>query len=156
MSTCSILRIQFADDVYFHGFIWCALLNPWMLFKCIRCISAVGERRNSSALAMELRLSCTNPSICVWYMTFVSHIHMGASHTVAKWLEQPFDITQILRSSLCDGNIRMRKISRVIQNNTYVKRPCQHFDSYSHHHHWQQYSIIMYHVLYHCLSLLPK
>ena len=107
----------------------------------------VQERRNSSALAMELRLSCTNPSICVWYMTFVSHIHMGASHTVAKWLEQPFDITQILRSSLCDGNIRMRKISRVIQNNTYVKRPWQHFDSYSHHHHWQQYSIIMYHVL---------
>ena len=24
----------------------------------------VQERRNSSALAMELRLSCTNPSIC--------------------------------------------------------------------------------------------
>ena len=26
----------------------------------------VQERRNSSALAMELRLSCTNPSICEW------------------------------------------------------------------------------------------
>ena len=25
----------------------------------------VQERRNSSALAMELRLSCTNPSICI-------------------------------------------------------------------------------------------
>ena len=26
----------------------------------------VQERRNSSALAMELRLSCTNPSIYMW------------------------------------------------------------------------------------------
>ena len=28
----------------------------------------VQERRNSSALAMELRLSCTNPSICEVYL----------------------------------------------------------------------------------------
>ena len=26
----------------------------------------VQKRRNSSALAMELRLSCTKPSICLW------------------------------------------------------------------------------------------
>ena len=28
----------------------------------------VQDRLNSSALAMELRLYCTNPSICKWYM----------------------------------------------------------------------------------------
>ena len=30
----------------------------------VRVDGLVQERRNSSALAMELRLSCTNPSIC--------------------------------------------------------------------------------------------
>ena len=33
--------------------------------KCLSYIDGlVQERRNSSVLAMELRLSCTNPSIC--------------------------------------------------------------------------------------------
>ena len=31
----------------------------------------VQERRNSSALAMELRLSCTNPSVCAIFNVLV-------------------------------------------------------------------------------------
>ena len=33
----------------------------------------VQERRNSSALAMELRLSCTNPSICRVGSKIINH-----------------------------------------------------------------------------------
>ena len=33
----------------------------------------VQDRRNSSASAMELRLSCTNPSIYVWWMLYVKY-----------------------------------------------------------------------------------
>ena len=34
----------------------------------------VQERRISSALAMELRLSCTNPSTCQWLNPFVLNL----------------------------------------------------------------------------------
>ena len=33
----------------------------------------VQERRNSSALVMELRLSCTNPSMYIWCWPHIKH-----------------------------------------------------------------------------------
>ena len=43
----------------------------------------VQERRNSSSLAMELHLSCINPSICIMYHMFVKNSHIEAWR---KWL----------------------------------------------------------------------
>ena len=44
----------------------------------------VQERRNSSALAMELRLSCTNPSICA-----VVVIDVDFNWKTLKWMNNP-------------------------------------------------------------------
>ena len=52
------------------------LLRAIVLFSCTFITSIDGlvqERRNSSALAMELRLSCTNPSI-KWQWNIHNHI----------------------------------------------------------------------------------
>ena len=38
------------------------------------------ERRNSSALAMKLRLSCTNPSICNQNSEFIHHLQLAWTH----------------------------------------------------------------------------
>ena len=51
----------------------------------------VQERRNSSALAMELRLSCTNPSICrspilLWGEIDLK-IYQSLIHNDPKWKE---------------------------------------------------------------------
>ena len=41
------------------------------------------ERRNSSVLAMELRLACTNPSIWGWYGISRHHvIHSGYNKVI--------------------------------------------------------------------------
>ena len=42
----------------------CVLIQIPLLYSYDYLDSLVQERRNSSALAMELRLSCTKPSIC--------------------------------------------------------------------------------------------
>ena len=47
---------------------WHNIYNPWLSIDGL-----VQERRNSSALAMELRLSCTNPS--VWSFCFMREHH---------------------------------------------------------------------------------
>ena len=47
---------------------WCDWIQTvYVLVKLVGFYidGLVQERRNSSALAMELRLSCTNPSICI-------------------------------------------------------------------------------------------
>ena len=46
--------------------------NRWSHTDCgfLHIDRLVQGRRNSSALAVELRLSCTNPSTCKWYLIF--------------------------------------------------------------------------------------
>ena len=58
-------------------------LNPTTLLKLFMSMSSlhyidglVQERRNSSALAMELRLSCTNPSIPFTSLGYVGKIFL--------------------------------------------------------------------------------
>ena len=57
-------------------------LNHWWPSSLTHIDGLVQERRNSSTLAMVLRLSCTNPSICViWYglvryhCSYIIHTH---------------------------------------------------------------------------------
>ena len=52
------------DDLCLLGFLWC--LSSALPKKKCYIEGLVQKRRNSSALAMELRLSCTNPSISFW------------------------------------------------------------------------------------------
>ena len=42
------------------------------------------ERRSSSALAMELRLSCINPSICQLPFTWCGALWISSGHVSAK------------------------------------------------------------------------
>ena len=49
---------------------WNSMTWVWKHFDGL-----VHERRNSSALAMELRLSCTDPLILEWCTTFISGHH---------------------------------------------------------------------------------
>ena len=55
----------------------------WAMIHSTSCVAdmyidgLVQERRNSSALAMELRLCCTNPSICYW-LTKVTSMKLNA------------------------------------------------------------------------------
>ena len=44
----------------------------------------VQERRNSSALAIELRLTCTNPSLCI-SMKEICHIFIQISLNFVLW-----------------------------------------------------------------------
>ena len=46
----------------------------------------VQERRKSSALAMELRLSCTNPSICTKTNTYFRGVNQCEGNTMADCL----------------------------------------------------------------------
>ena len=59
------------DDLCLLGFLWC--LSSALPKKKCYIEGLVQKRRNSSALAMELRLSCTNPSISFgpWEMWFI-------------------------------------------------------------------------------------
>ena len=60
----------------------------WAMIHSTSCVAdmyidgLVQERRNSSALAMELRLSCTNPSICNW-LTKITSMKMNAKSDTA-------------------------------------------------------------------------
>ena len=76
--TCSAMLMQFQriDIIIFFGFrtFWSPQSDLWHHDIC-RCPGArphieglVQERRNSSASAMGLRLSCTNPSILGYYL----------------------------------------------------------------------------------------
>ena len=61
------------------------------------------ERRNSSALAMELRLSCTNPSICSSFidmerLSLWQPNHQGNHWRLANW--QPPMLPVMIRLSL--------------------------------------------------------
>ena len=54
-------------------------------FFCIFHIDGlVQERRNSSALAMGLRLSCTNPSIWIYQIMFIARVKAWISSIMAK------------------------------------------------------------------------
>ena len=61
---CSFSATKYCTNILLlDGMHWVCCLKTHM--TCMVCIDGlVQERRNSSALAMELRLSCTNPSIC--------------------------------------------------------------------------------------------
>ena len=67
-----------------HG--WC--LTKRTIFHCIDIDGLVQERRNSSALAIELRLSCTNPSIWMrewgWVCKYLS-IYIYIYTFVGSW-----------------------------------------------------------------------
>ena len=72
-----------------------SIKQPWRMWVDISYISTmnwyinglVQERRNSSALAMELRLSCTNPSI--------SYNHIKAEHNNTVW-RKPAECNNVL------------------------------------------------------------
>ena len=60
MNEWNITEQSFSQDSI--GILYMIVLN-WMQFNWFNIDVLVQERRNSSALAMELCLSCTNPSI---------------------------------------------------------------------------------------------
>ena len=83
----NILRQVWND----HHLYWCGV-SPLQTYECIQdrtqgwgwgcykigyLYGLAQERLNSSALAMELRLSCTNPSICVKH---ILNSNLGKSH----------------------------------------------------------------------------
>ena len=64
----SIMLIMITVGHKFAQLIWHDIYNPWLSIDGL-----VQERRNSSALTLELCLSCTNPS--VWSLCFMQEQH---------------------------------------------------------------------------------
>ena len=68
-------------------------LNQWDLLAHINGL--VQERRNSSALAMELRLSCINPSICIakpWWFKMEITCHYMSLLTDCPYFIRQFQV----------------------------------------------------------------
>ena len=65
--------------IYIHG--WCGAYTwvIYMIFVIMTYIDGLVQRRNSSALVMELRLSCTNPSIWSLHITWTRR-HFKNTH----------------------------------------------------------------------------
>ena len=59
-------------SLYYYRYLWCQWLTPETMLLVIvyQFDGLVQERRNSIANALELRLSCTNPSN--WYVLTTS------------------------------------------------------------------------------------
>ena len=83
----------------------------WVLGWCIRMVLAkdinqyyidglVQERLNSNALAMELRLSCTNPSICIWDFVQLCHENFYKWYSNILWSHQLWHTSGIMISHL--------------------------------------------------------
>ena len=93
LAVTAFASLDLSDPLVWHPLCWllmtdtcllsCLLGWKWQGLECCYRHSSwchfdglVQERRNSSALAMELHLSCTNPSICTlswmqWFMTIL-------------------------------------------------------------------------------------
>ena len=75
----------------FHHWLWWWLFAWFSLRNSLHFDGLMQERRNSSALAMVLRLSCTNPSICHYHF-FTLNIGIGGyvkelwcSGAISQW-----------------------------------------------------------------------
>ena len=97
VDTCALSELT----GYLQIEIWCLLICWWFCLSFISWFIVINaedyldglvqERRNSSALAMELRLSYTNPSICLnalnWLRQPVKPMSYDCSSDCVHWTE---------------------------------------------------------------------
>ena len=69
-----IVRYNGSSNLWFYSLISSEVKYNGSTTSVVHIDGSMQERRSSSVLAMELHLSCTNPSICWWLSTTLQHL----------------------------------------------------------------------------------
>ena len=68
----------------------------------------VQERSNSSALALELRLSCTNPSKCGLQNFVEALMSWSTPVAILRFIEVPYHLIEVFAAQLKTGEQSMK------------------------------------------------
>ena len=75
----------------------------WLIHSLVYIDGLVQEGCNSSVLAMELHLSCTTPSICIdflsWIMNMLTHCDLVMSYDSKMWSQMLVSHLYFLRTA---------------------------------------------------------